>query len=286
MRLSAAETGGRTAASGQGRSPLCTVAMILCTAAIWAMLHGDARGEHFHPHPDRDYSVREVIRRLAPVIRPEMRRAFRGKGCPYPPWEVTLIALKERQVMELWGLNRDFEWKLIKTYPILGASGLPGPKLREGDLQVPEGAYRVTAFNPNSRFHLSLKLNYPNSRDRKRACQDGRDDLGGNIFIHGGSDSLGCLAMGDSTIEELFVLGYDAGLRDLKVIITPYDFRSTKVSEVQIVGVPGWVRSLYERLRRELLPYQRPVRMADKGAPPGRSNATESSLSGGQLFVP
>lgn len=215
-----------------------------------------------------------------------MKEAFRSKGCPYPPWGVSFIAVKEQRILEVWGLNRDFEWKRIRTYPILGASGLPGPKLREGDLQVPEGVYRVTAFNPNSRFHLSMKLNYPNRFDRKKARQDGRMDTGGNIFIHGGTESLGCLAMGDKAIEELFLLGYDAGLRDVTVIITPYDFRTRKVSDVRIIGVPVWVKSLYERLRRELLPFQPALRVAGKETAEQQDNATAPAHSGNKLFVP
>lgn len=91
---------------------------------------------------------------------------------------------------------------------MLAASGGPGPKLREGDLQVPEGVYRLTAFNPNSSYHLSLRVDYPNAEDRAAedravARSDRRTSLGGDIFIHGKAVSIGCLAIGDPGIEEL-----------------------------------------------------------------------------------
>ena len=78
-----------------------------------------------------------------------------------------------------------------------------GPKLREGDRQVPEGVYTIANMNPNSISHLSLALSYPNDFDRARAAEDGRADntLGGSIMIHGGSGSIGCMAVGDEAAE-------------------------------------------------------------------------------------
>jgi L,D-transpeptidase catalytic domain len=84
----------------------------------------------------------------------------------------------------------------IHSYSVLVASGHNGPKLREGDRQVPEGFYRITSLNPNSSYHLSIKLNYPNAFDQQHADEEGRDRLGGDIFIHGKAASIGCLAMG------------------------------------------------------------------------------------------
>ena len=116
---------------------------------------------------------------------------------------------------------------LIKSYPILAASGGPGPKTREGDNQVPEGLYHVESLNPNSAFHLALRLDYPNDDDRRVAKEEGRDvsTLGGDIMIHGKSASIGCLAMGDEAVEEIFTLAADAGVQHLEVFIAPFDLR-------------------------------------------------------------
>ena len=75
----------------------------------------------------------------------------------------------------------------------------------EGDKQVPEGFYRIELLNPNSRYHLSLRVNYPNADDIERAREDRRDllNLGGDIMIHGGAESIGCIAIGNPAIEHL-----------------------------------------------------------------------------------
>jgi murein L,D-transpeptidase YafK len=113
----------------------------------------------------------------------------------------------------------------IHSYSVLAASGHNGPKLREGDRQVPEGFYRITSLNPNSSYHLSIKLNYPNAFDQQHADEEGRDHLGGDIFIHGKAASIGCLAMGDPAIEELFVMVEKVGRSNVQVIIAPHDPR-------------------------------------------------------------
>ncbi|NJN46820.1 MAG: L,D-transpeptidase family protein [Candidatus Competibacteraceae bacterium] len=95
-------------------------------------------------------------------------------------------------------------WQPIKHYPVLAASGTLGPKLCEGDRQVPEGIYRIKSLNPNSAYHLSLELDYPNAFDLRQAERDGRNNPGSAICIHGKAVSVGCLAMGDTAIEELY----------------------------------------------------------------------------------
>ncbi|HSP77399.1 MAG TPA: L,D-transpeptidase family protein, partial [Myxococcaceae bacterium] len=95
----------------------------------------------------------------------------------------------------------------VRTYPFCAASGELGPKRREGDLQVPEGFYVIDLFNPRSQFHLSLRVSYPNASDRKLA--DARRP-GQNIFIHGGCASIGCIAIEDEPIEELYLMVQEA----------------------------------------------------------------------------
>jgi murein L,D-transpeptidase YafK len=93
---------------------------------------------------------------------------FAQAGVVYPPDELTLLGLKAERSLEVWALSGD-SWSFIKSYPIKGASGNAGPKLREGDRQVPEGIYRIIGLNPNSSYHLSMKLNYPNEFDLQKA---------------------------------------------------------------------------------------------------------------------
>ena len=103
--------------------------------------------------------------------------------------------------LELWARpQKDSRFELIHTYKIEGMSGMPGPKRREGDDQVPEGFYRIDQFNPLSKFHLSMRINYPNASDR---VLSDKSQPGSDIYIHGGNLSIGGIAMGDAGIEEL-----------------------------------------------------------------------------------
>lgn len=149
---------------------------------------------------------------------------FNNNEIHYPPNKITLIALKEERVLELWAANNQ-QFKLIKKYPFTAFSGKLGPKLRNGDGQIPEGLYKIVFLNPNSNYHLSMKINYPNEFDLAMAKFDGRNELGGDIFIHGKSVTIGCIPVGDEAIEELFTLVNRSGHQNTEVIIAPYDMR-------------------------------------------------------------
>ena len=98
---------------------------------------------------------------------------------------------KEESQLEVWKQKRDGRFHLLKTYPICTWSGALGPKVKEGDKQAPEGFYTVTPgqMNPNSQFHLSFNLGYPNAYDKV----NGR--TGGALMVHGDCRSAGCFAM-------------------------------------------------------------------------------------------
>ena len=132
---------------------------------------------------------------------------------------------------------------------MLAASGHAGPKLKEGDCQVPEGVYRIEYFNPNSRYHHSMKLDYPNADDRAQAARDGRSGLGNDIFIHGKMASIGCLAMGDPAIEELFVMAADTGQENVEIVTVPWDFRK---KSPDAADQPEWVLQRYATLAERL----------------------------------
>ena len=190
-----------------------------------------------------------VVTRLAP--------AFEHAGVRYPPAQLALVGLKSEQVLELYAADAVSSYRLIREYPILAASGGVGPKLREGDSQVPEGIYRIESLNPNSAFHLSLRVNYPNEFDRAQARRDGRQHLGGDIMIHGGAASIGCLAMGDEAAEDLFVLAARTGLANITVVIAPVDFRVGDLPEGR-QSFPPWTNQLYTDIKAALQSY--PVR--------------------------
>lgn len=172
---------------------------------------------------------------------------FAKVGVDYPPKQLALIAYKDTKLLDLWVSNGNDEYKYLITYPIQATSGELGPKLQEGDRQVPEGLYRIDGFNPNSSFHLSMKINYPNEFDLKYANAEGRDEPGTNIFIHGRAASIGCLAMGDSVIEKLFTLVYKTGESNTQVLISPTDPSINKL--VISDNSPDWLPELYENIK-------------------------------------
>lgn len=117
---------------------------------------------------------------------------------------IFLRAFKKEQELEVWVSDTEQKgFQHLLTYPICKNSGTLGPKRKEGDLQVPEGLYHIDRMNPNSAYHLSMGLNYPNASDRIRGDQD---EPGSDIFIHGGCVTVGCLPMTNPKIEELYEL--------------------------------------------------------------------------------
>ncbi len=197
-------------------------------------------------------STGERVAQFGAQVEARVRPAFAAAGLAYPPREIALLAFKDAAALELYAREPQQAWRWVKRYPVLAASGQRGPKLAEGDQQVPEGVYRVESLNPNSRFHLSLRLDYPSDFDRDMAQRDGRTQLGGDIMIHGGCVSVGCLALGDEAAEELFVLAAQLaalGGSPLRVLIAPTDFRR---GELELPAQPAWLPELYETLRAAL----------------------------------
>jgi len=194
--------------------------------------------------------VQQYGDRVAARLRPDFAKA----GVDYPPSKVTLVILKQERLLELYAQSSKTEqpsYRFIRSYPILAESGHLGPKLREGDWQVPEGIYAVESLNPNSHYHLALHVNYPNAFDRTRAESDGRTQLGGDIMIHGSYLSVGCIAMGDSAAEDLFVLAAKIGLPNVRLLFCPFDFRQTKKALAE-PDLPAWAPKLYTDLEQAL----------------------------------
>jgi len=129
--------------------------------------------------------------------------------------------------MELWARNDDTtQYRLIKTYHICALSGILGPKRWEGDRQVPEGFYFIDEFNPKSDYYLSLLINYPNYSD---SMLGGNTKLGGNIYIHGGCVTIGCMPMTNEIIQELYVVCLNARLNgENNIPVHIYPTRFTK----------------------------------------------------------
>ncbi len=144
----------------------------------------------------------EIRARQTPILRASLAAQSLDFGAP-----VHIRIFKEEAALELW-VEDGARYRLFKTYDICRYSGDLGPKLRQGDKQAPEGVYMVgpNALNPNSDFHLSFNLGYPNAYDQSH----GR--TGNFLMVHGDCTSVGCYAMTDPKIEEIYVL-VEAALR-------------------------------------------------------------------------
>ena len=143
----------------------------------------------------------EVVTRLSPEITQAMENKAPRLGAP-----IFMRIFKESDELEIWVLQGS-GFVLFKTYRICDYSGDLGPKEKEGDKQSPEGFYRVgpAQLNPWSRFHLAFNLGYPNEYDRL----NGR--TGNALMVHGRCSSVGCFAMTDYRMEEIYTIA-DAAL--------------------------------------------------------------------------
>lgn len=143
-----------------------------------------------------------------------------------------LAAYKTEGKLEVWlkAADQD-EYKLFKTYNFCAHSGTLGPKIKEGDLQTPEGYYVINAFNPQSNFHLSLGINYPNKIDLLRSASQ---RPGGDIYIHGNCVTVGCIPLTDDKIKELYPIAVEAknnGQQQIQVYIFPFKMTVANVTK-------------------------------------------------------
>ncbi len=145
----------------------------------------------------------EVIARVAPLLASALERQSMAYGSP-----VFMRIFKEERELEVW-IGKGGSFELFRTYEIVAMSGKLGPKLVEGDRQAPEGFYEVAPaqMNPSSRYHLSFNLGYPNAYDRHHRR------TGSALMVHGNRVSVGCFAMTNVKIEEIYALA-DAALRN------------------------------------------------------------------------
>lgn len=136
---------------------------------------------------------------------------------------------KREHKLELWLQRADGRYALFRDYDICRFSGELGPKLKEGDKQSPEGFYRVSAkqLNPNSRHHLSFNLGFPNAFDR----QLGR--TGSALMVHGGCSSVGCYAITDANVDEVYAVVEAAlgrGQEAVDVHVFPFRMTATALA--------------------------------------------------------
>lgn len=168
----------------------------------------------------------DVHQRVQPALEAELKKLNLALGN-----QAIFRGFKESHELELW-LRQKNGWQLFRTYPIAALSGKLGPKLTEGDGQTPEGLYGITSalMNPASKYHLAMNIGYPNEEDRKL------ERTGSFIMIHGSNVSIGCLAMTDPLIEEIYLIveaALDAGQKKVPVQIFPFRMTTERLAAAQ-----------------------------------------------------
>jgi murein L,D-transpeptidase YafK len=165
---------------------------------------------------------RAAVARVEPKLEQSLSKLGLTLGSP-----VYIRIFKEPRVLELW-MQKGRKYRLFRTYDICKFSGGLGPKLKEGDGQAPEGCYTVTPeqMNPNSRYHLSFNLGFPNDFDRYHRR------TGSALMVHGSCVSIGCYAMGDEAIEEIWTLcvrALESGQTSFQVHCFPFRLSQTNL---------------------------------------------------------
>jgi len=176
---------------------------------------------------------KERAAKAAENVRPALERDLAAAGLHFGD-PVFIRALKQERELELFVRNRETaKFDLFRTYKIAGMSGNSGPKTAEGDSQVPEGFYFVppSAMNPNSQFHLSFNIGYPNEFDRAH------QRTGSAIMVHGNRISIGCLAMTDEKIEEIYTLcaaAHQGGQAYFRVHVFPFRLTAERIETLAV----------------------------------------------------
>jgi len=199
-----------------------------------------------------------------------LRKQFESKGLTWPAKYIYIRSFKYDGQLEVWVKNERKEpFKLFKTYRVCAMAGTLGPKRMAGDYQVPEGFYYINEFNPNSNYHLSLGLNYPNESDKVLS-----DSLrpGGDIYIHGSCVTVGCIPLTDEYIDEVYILAAyakNAGEDYIPVHIYPVRFNVKKSADylLYLEKTDPQLKPFAERLEQVYdhfeLTHQLPVIMTD-----------------------
>lgn len=173
--------------------------------------------------------------RVEARIGERLRQALVEQGLGYGA-PVHLRIYKEERVLEVY-VDDGTRFRRFKSYPICAWSGTLGPKRREGDGQAPEGFYWVRAeqLNPASRFHLSFDLGFPNAYERAQGW------TGSYLMVHGACVSIGCYAMTDPAIEEIYTLIAAAlrqGQRAVPVHVFPFRMPAHADVDARIANSP------------------------------------------------
>jgi murein L,D-transpeptidase YafK len=193
-----------------------------------------------HSRVKQAYAEKETI----------VRQYLKGKNVSGTRFQLFMRAFKREEELEIWVKEKnDDAFTLLHTFDFCTTSGTLGPKRKEGDLQIPEGIYNINHFNPQSNFHLSLGLNYPNASDK---ILSDKQHPGGSIYIHGNCVTIGCIPITDDKIKELYILAVEAkdhGQEKIPVHIFPTRLTSDGISFLKTSASNSHHMAFWENLK-------------------------------------
>jgi murein L,D-transpeptidase YafK len=217
--------------------------LLIVVLLFSSMVVSPPSGTDFRDKQTSHSRVKEAYSEKEPIVR----QLFASRGLTYPPKQIYLRAFKLEGRLEIWvKQDRANPYVLLKEYAFCTSSGGLGPKRVMGDGQIPEGFYYIDRFNPLSNFHLSLGINYPNQADRIHGTGA---PLGGDIFIHGGCASIGCVPITDEGIKELYIVAIEAAASG-QTKIPVHIFPSREIKDSELSANNERVRALWQSLKK------------------------------------
>jgi murein L,D-transpeptidase YafK len=158
---------------------------------------------------------------------------------------VLIRSYKKEAEFEIWKMKADGHYAYLKSFPLCRWSGQLGPKVREGDRQVPEGFYAITParMNPQSAYYLSFDVGYPNAYDRAKG------HTGRSIMVHGACSSAGCFSMTDAQIAEIYAIAREAfsgGQRAIQMQSYPFRMTAENLAKYRLDPNIGFWKQLKE----------------------------------------
>lgn len=187
-----------------------------------------------------------------------VQRKLKQLGVTGAP-QLLFRVFKQEMLFQVFVKNQSGRYVRYDNFKICAASGKPGPKRRQGDKQIPEGFYEVKVFNPESKFLLSLGLNYPNAAD---SVKSKALDKGGDIYIHGECSSIGCIAL-DTRIEEVYVLAVMARNGGYALPVHIFPFRMSEKNFVNYVDEKNRHLKFWRNLQQGFLYFEEKKRLPE-----------------------
>ncbi len=210
---------------------------------------------HTSKTPTSEKLLDKRVKSLIPRVEKRLKKAFVQKNLSYPPYHVTVLYIKDQKKVYVYAGDSASDTRFVQQYEVLASIGSGLPKRTANDNQFPEGIYPLkdasVARDPK---YISLRIDYPNEFDQAIAEREKIKILPTDIVIHGTSTTTRGLAIGNSAIEELFVLAANGVTKEYRFVFVPTDLREQR--REKLVDSPPWLEELDRILLLEMMRLQ------------------------------